>query len=130
MNRVVLSGRLTGRPKLAYTPSGVAVAEFRIEVPRERRAQSPDDAFDFVDCVAFRQAALELTTWGDRGYRVNLEGALRREAYHAFDGRWINDLRVHTDRVYFLDPVAAGLTTDPAKAPRVGLPVPASASRG
>lgn len=124
MNRVVLFGRLAGRPRLSYTPTGVAVAECQVLVPRGGRAPRSEDAFDAVDCVAFRTAAQELATWGDLDYRVNLEGQLRRDFYLAPNGAQIEGLRVHCDTVSFVDPVAIGIGPDPRRAPRVPLPVP------
>lgn len=124
MNRVVLLGRLAGRPKLAYTPVGVAVAEFRLLVPRGGRAPTSEDAFDPVDCVAFRDAAQQLVTWGDLDYRVTCEGRLRREVYRLPNGSETDGLRVHCDTVSFVDPVAVGLHPDARTAPNVPLPVP------
>ena len=124
MNRVVLAGRLTGRPKPSYTPCGIAVAEFRILVPKERRPDPPEEPYEQIDCIAFREAAQELTTWGDRDYRINLEGRLRRESYWNLEGRRVTGLRVHADRTYFVDPVAEGLGTNALTLPNTPLPTP------
>ena len=129
MNRVVMCGRLAGRPKLSYTPSGMAVAHFRLLVPRGGRAPISEDAFDPVDAVAFREAALELVSWGDLDYRVACEGRLRRDLYALPNGLQTEGLRVHCDGAEFLDPVAAALSTDPWSAPNVPLPVPIRAGR-
>ena len=103
MNRVVLCGRLAGRPRIAYTPCGVPVATFRLLVPRtgfrERRDETPDE----VDCVAFRQTAMNLYTCGERDGRLNLEGRLRCEEYRNEEGRTVRGLRVHVDHGYFAE---------------------------
>jgi single-strand DNA-binding protein len=122
MNRVVLSGRLAGRPKLSYTPCGIAVAEFRLLVPKERVPDPPNEPTERIDCIAFREAAQDLTAWGERDYRVNLEGRLRGDAYWDCDGKRVTGLRVFVDRSYFVDPVAVGLGTDPDTLPRIPLP--------
>ena len=49
MNRVVLSGRLAGPPKLAYTATGTPVAELRLLVPRLNGNGSPDDVLEEID---------------------------------------------------------------------------------
>lgn len=121
MNRVILSGRLAGRPKLLYTPCGIPVAEFRLVVPREYRLPSGETPLERLDCVAFRETAQELATWGDRDYRITLEGRLRAETYRTLEGRLKEGVRIHADLAYFVDPVADGL--DPRSAPRVPLPV-------
>lgn len=123
MNRVVLCGRLAGRPKLAYTPCGIAVAEFRLLVRRDT-LRAPDDPVDEqIDCVVFRKQAQELVNWGDLDYRVNLEGRLRFDRYWSLEGRNVEGLRVHADVAYFVDPVASGLGPDPEHGPNVPLPV-------
>ena len=129
MNRVVLAGRLAGRPKLLYTPTGVAVAHFRLFEPRGGRAPLNEDAFDAVDAVAFREAALELVSFGDLDYRITCEGRLRREVYVLPNGLQTEGLRVHCDCADFVDPVARGLPTDPRLAPNVPLPVPIRTGR-
>lgn len=123
MNRVVLCGRLAGRPKLAYTPGGIAVAEFRLYVARRSRSEPDDPPDEAVDCVAFRELAQELVRWGDRDYRVNLDGRLRRDTYWGPDGRQLQGLRVHLDHGYFVDPVHIGVADDLGRIPNVPMPV-------
>lgn len=123
MNRVVLCGRLVGRPKLAYTPCGIAVAEFRLLVSRDLRRSPDDPVADQVECVVFRKHAEELVNWGDVNYRVNLEGRLRFDRYWNLDGRHVEGLRVYADAAYFVDPVAVGLGPEPERGPNVPLPV-------
>ena len=100
MNRVVLCGRLTGRPKSSYTPTGVAVAHFSLLVSQE----GSQEAALVIPCCAWRQLAQELTAWGERGHRVNLEGRLRClpdagvASGHA-------PMCVLVDGAYFVDPV-------------------------
>jgi len=122
MNRVILCGRLAGRPKISYTPCGVPVAEFRLLVAKERRLEPGDEPVEKIDCVAFREIARELSTWGDRDYRVNIEGRLRGDAYWDLDGRRVTGLRVYADHAYFVDPVAIGLGLDASRLPNVALP--------
>jgi single-strand DNA-binding protein len=123
MNRVVLCGRLTGRPKRSYTPCGIAVAEFRLLVLREDpRDPTPGDE---IECVAFRQVAEELTDWGERSHRVNLEGRLRLEVLRTGDARQAKALKVFVERAYFVDPVK-----DVTPAPLRALPESPSAPTG
>lgn len=98
MNRVILCGRLMGRPKASYTPTGVAVADFTILIAQE----GENEAALVLPCVAFREKAQELIDWGERGYRVNLEGRLRNCAP---DPGLPADLKILTDAFYFVDPV-------------------------
>jgi hypothetical protein len=106
MNRVILCGRLTGRPKSSHTPCGIAVAEFTLRVHRDGRADvRPETAeTDEIPCYAFRDVARLLTDWGERSLRVNLQGRLRSGSPPAA-GRLEPLLYVLVDRAYFLDPL-------------------------
>jgi single-stranded DNA-binding protein len=104
MNCVVLCGRLAGRPKSRYTPGGLAVAEFRLLVSRERQSPTDDEPAEPVDCVAFRTAAQDLVHFGEPGDRVNLSGMLRQDRYVDPAGCSREGLRVHAERAYFVDP--------------------------
>ena len=105
MNRTLLCGRLMARPRLAYTPGGVAVAQFRLLVPRGQPLDGSISDRDPIDCVAFREVGEELHFWGQADQRVNLEGRLRQDTYLDESGRQCAALRVHCDRAYFVDPV-------------------------
>ena len=118
MNRVVLSGRLAGPPKIAYTPCGITVAVLRLLVPRNGHGGLKDPrkeaVVDEIDCIAFREPAVELGTWGERDCRVNLEGRLRLDTYQDECGRRVRGPRVYVDHVYPVDPILdPPLTTRP-----------------
>jgi single-stranded DNA-binding protein len=115
MNRVVLCGRLEGRPTLAYTTCGVPVAQFRLLVPRDGLFGGKNSP-DRIDCVAFGDVAERLNFWGEPGHRVNLEGALRPETYQV-QGRQLTGARVHSDRAYFVDPVTDKPLPGPSRTP-------------
>ena len=100
MNRVVLCGRLTGRPRSAYTPAGVAVAHFQLLVSGE----PPGEPGLIVSCFALREVAERLLTWGERGHRVNLEGRLHCRSPDP-DPSSPTSLQVLTESAYFVDPV-------------------------
>lgn len=102
MNRLVLCGHLIQRPKLAYTPYGLATATVRIRV----RRQGPDlDGTDDIEGVASGALAEELAFYGESEYRVSLEGYLRQDTWRDERDQPKSGLRVRFDRGYFLDPV-------------------------
>jgi single-stranded DNA-binding protein len=103
MNRVVLCGRLAGRPHLTYTPCGIPVAVFRLLVPRETTPPPREGPLDEIDCLVFRSLAIQAYTWGEGGVRVNLEGRLRSpERTEA--GTKEGGLRVLVEHLYCADP--------------------------
>jgi hypothetical protein len=106
MNRVILCGRLTARPKSSHTPCGIPVAEFALRVHREGPSDvQPETApTDEIACFAFRGVARLLTEWGERSLRVNLQGCLRTASPSA-PARHLPVLYVLVDRAYFVDPL-------------------------
>ena len=111
MNRIVLCGRLAGPPKIAYTPCGVPVATLRLLVSRTRKREQreqkdpvKEEVVDEIDCVAFREIAIELHAWGGRDLRVNLEGRLHQDEYQDESGRKVRGPRVYVDHAYAADP--------------------------
>src|ERR687886_1523217 len=81
LNKVILIGRLANDPELKYTPSGVAVSTFRIAVNRPfTNAQGTREA-DFIDVVAWRQAAEFAANYLGKGRLVAVEGRLQVRSY-------------------------------------------------
>ena len=90
MNVVVLVGRLVADPELKYTPSGVAVATFRIAVDRRFKSESGEKATDFFDVVAWRQRAEFASNYLAKGQRIAISGSLQQRSWVQQDGqkRW------------------------------------------
>lgn len=58
LNKAILGGRMTADVELKQTQSGVAVCSFSIAVNR-RVAKDAEQQVDFINCVAWRQTAVE-----------------------------------------------------------------------
>src|SRR5947209_19051457 len=61
VNRIFLIGRLTRDPELRYVPSGQPVASFTLAVDRPFVNQQGERATDFIDIVAWRKLAEQVT---------------------------------------------------------------------
>lgn len=85
LNRVVLVGRLASDPELKYTPSGIAVANFRLAVDRRPNAQGEREA-DFVPIVVWRQSAEFAANYLTKGRLVAVDGRLQIRSWVAQDG--------------------------------------------
>lgn len=85
LNRVVLIGRLATDPELKYTPSGIAVASFRIAVDRRPNAQGEKET-DFIPIVAWRQSAEFASTYLTKGRLVAVDGRMQVRSWVAQDG--------------------------------------------
>ena len=85
MNVVVLIGRLANDPELKYTPSGVAVASFRLAVDRRPTSEGVREA-DFINIVAWRQSAEFAANYLTKGRLVAIEGRLQVRSWVGQDG--------------------------------------------
>jgi len=89
-NQVVLMGRLTADPELRYTPTGTAVAKFTVAVndpqSKESRERGDKPKVQFIDCVAWRGLAENLTKYQKKGNLILVSGRLSKRNYEAQDG--------------------------------------------
>lgn len=81
MNNVVLSGRLTKKPELRSTTSGMMVCSFSLAVRRDK------EKTDFIDCVCFGKTAENLVKYQDKGSMIELTGRLENNSYTDNEGK-------------------------------------------
>lgn len=86
INRVVLVGNLTRDPELKMTPSGVNVASFSIAVGRQFKNSNGERETDFINCVAWKGLAENLSKYCKKGSQIALEGRMQTRNYEAQDG--------------------------------------------
>ncbi len=107
LNKVILIGRLATDPELKYTPSGIAVATFRIAVDRpisaEARSQGQEKQADFIDIVAWRQSAEFAANYLNKGRLVAVDGKLQIREYVTQDGQRRRSAEVVADNLKSLD---------------------------
>lgn len=99
LNRTILIGRLTRDPELKYTPQGTAVCTFSLAVDRKFNK----DETDFINCVAWRQSAEFIATYGGKGRLVAVEGRIQVRSYENKDGDKRKATEVVADDVRLLD---------------------------
>ena len=97
---ITVVGNLTDDPELRFTPSGAAVAKFRIaSTPRTLDKQSgewKDGEPLFLACNIWRDAAEHVAESLQRGTRVIVQGRLRQRSYETREGekRTVYELEV------------------------------------
>ncbi len=97
---ITVVGNLTDDPELRFTPTGAAVAKFRIaSTPRYLDKQSGewrDGDPMFLACNIWRDAAEHVAESLQRGARVIVQGRLRQRSYETREGekRTIYELEV------------------------------------
>lgn len=107
LNRVILIGRLATDPELKYTPSGIAVTQFRLAVDRpmsaEARQNGQEKQADFISVVAWRQSAEFAANYLNKGRLVAVEGRLQVREYTTNDGQKRRDVEVVSDNLKSLE---------------------------
>ncbi len=103
MNKVFLIGRLCTDPELKYTPSGIAVANFRVAVDRQFVSTGGERETDFIDVVTWRQNAEFMNTYLAKGRLVLVEGRLQVRQWQTPDGQRRRNTEVVADHVRGLD---------------------------
>src|SRR5688572_13007192 len=97
---ITVIGNLTDDPELRFTPSGAAVAKFRVaSTPRVMDRSSgewKDGEPLFLSCSVWRQAAENVAESLQRGARVIVSGRLRQRSYETREGekRTVYELEV------------------------------------
>lgn len=97
---ITVIGNLTDDPELRFTPSGAAVAKFRIaSTPRTLDRASgewKDGEPLFLPCSVWRQMAENVAESLQRGARVIVSGRLRQRSYETREGekRTVYELEV------------------------------------
>jgi len=103
VNKVILVGRLCTDPELKYTPSGVAVANFRVAVDRQFANAQGERETDFIDVVTWRQHAEFVNTYMTKGRLVLVEGRLQVRQWQTADGQRRRNTEVVADNIRALD---------------------------
>ncbi len=100
---VTVIGNLTDDPELRFTPSGAAVAKFRIaSTPRfmDRASGEWKDGDPlFLACTVWRQAAENVAESLQRGARVMISGRLRQRSYETKEGEKRTVMELEVDEI-------------------------------
>ncbi|MFD5080690.1 single-stranded DNA-binding protein [Streptomyces sp. NPDC058371] len=87
---ITVVGNLVDDPELRFTPSGAAVAKFRVaSTPRTFDRQTnewKDGESLFLTCSVWRQAAENVAESLQRGMRVIVQGRLKQRSYEDREG--------------------------------------------
>ncbi len=101
--QITLVGNLVDDPELRFTPSGAAVAKFRIaSTPRFLDKQTnewKDGESLFLSCNVWRQAAENAAETLQRGMRVIVQGRLKQRSYETKEGEKRTVYEVEVDEV-------------------------------
>jgi single-strand DNA-binding protein len=100
---ITIIGNLVNDPELRYTPTGQAVATFRVaSTPRymDRNTNEWKDGESlFLSCNVWRQAAENVAESLQRGMRVIVVGRLRQRSYETREGEKRTVYEIEADEV-------------------------------
>jgi single-strand DNA-binding protein len=100
---ITLIGNLVDDPELRFTPSGAAVAKFRVaSTPRyldKATNEWKDGESLFLQCQIWRQAAENVAESLTKGMRVILSGRLKQRSYETKEGEKRTVFEVEVDEV-------------------------------
>jgi len=100
---ITVVGNLTDDPELRFTPSGAAVAKFRVaSTPRFLDKQTnewKDGEPLFLSCNIWRQAAENVAESLQRGARVIVTGRLRQRSYETREGEKRTVFELEVDEI-------------------------------
>lgn len=100
---ITIVGNLVDDPELRFTPSGAAVANFRIaSTPRTFDKQAnewKDGEALFLSCAVWRQAAENVAESLQRGMRVVVQGRLKARSYETREGEKRTVFEIDVDEV-------------------------------
>ncbi|WP_197698348.1 single-stranded DNA-binding protein [Micromonospora viridifaciens] len=100
---ITVIGNLTDDPELRFTPSGAAVAKFRVaSTPRfmdKASGEWKDGEPLFLSCTVWRQAAENVAESLQRGARVIVSGRLRQRSYETREGEKRTVIELEVDEI-------------------------------
>ncbi len=101
--QITIIGNLVDDPQLRYTPTGQAVANFRVASTPRFLDKSTNEWKDgdslFLSCNVWRQAAENVAESLQRGMRVIVSGRLRQRSYETKEGEKRTVYEIEVDEV-------------------------------
>ena len=103
LNKIIIMGRLTRDPELRRTGSGTAVTSFSLACDRDFKSQSGEKETDFIEVVAWKNAAEFVSKYFSKGRMAVVEGRLQIRDWTDKAGNKRTTAEVVADNVYFAD---------------------------
>lgn len=101
MNTAILIGRITKDLELKRTTSNLEYCNFTLAINRPvAKGQKPQA--DFINCVAWRQQAVNLTRFCGKGSQIAVEGSIQTGSYKNQQGQTVYTTTVVAHKITFL----------------------------
>lgn len=100
---ITVVGNVVNDPELRFTPSGAAVANFRVASTPRRFNRDTNQWEDmealFLTCNVWRQAAENVAETLSKGMRVIVTGSLRQRSYQTREGENRTTFEIEVDEI-------------------------------
>ena len=104
MNKVILIGNLTRDPESQTTNSGVSFARFSIAVNRNYTNAEGERETDFINVIAWRGLADNVSKYLSKGKKVCVVGSLQTRSYEDKHGEKRYVTEILAEDIEFLSP--------------------------
>lgn len=101
LNKTIVMGRLTRDPEMRTTANGIAVARFTLAVERDFKQENGERAVDYLDCVAWRSAAVFVNKYSAKGRMAVISGRLQNNSWTDNDGAKHRSTEINVEDIYF-----------------------------
>lgn len=110
MNRVFLTGIAQETPELRYTPSGVTVCSFRVQVGRilRDRTGGAREVAAYLTVVAWQEAAQRMARDLKKGQAVFVEGYVSSRSFTTARGEKRTAVEIYAEQIQILGPFPEG----------------------
>ena len=116
MNTWIGLGRLVSDPETNYTQQGKVYVKFTIAINRIYKNAEGGYDVDFIDCIAWGQAAETIGKYVHKGQRLLVEGTLNINNYEGKDGVTRRSSIITVKTFHFIEKVEdAAFTEDMGK---------------
>ncbi len=106
MNKVFLTGLAQEEPELRYTPSGVSVSSFRVQVGRLLRDRSGGarEVAAYLTIVAWQETAQRMSRELRKGQAIYVEGYVSSRSFTTARGDKRTAIEIYAEQIQILGP--------------------------
>lgn len=110
MNRVFLTGVAQEEPELRFTPSGVTVCSFRVQVGRilRDRTGGSREVAAYLTVVAWQEAAQRMSRELKKGQAIYVEGYVSSRSFTTARGEKRTAVEIYAEQIQILGPFQPG----------------------
>ena len=101
LNVVAITGRLTADPELKKTNTGTSVCSFTVAVDRNFVKQGEERQADFLEVVAWKNAAEFVSKYFQKGSMIAVQGTIQTRNWEDKNGNKRKSTEIIADQISF-----------------------------